>query len=114
MAAPAQRSQPRSYRRIKGGDASAVETAYGKKCQRGGSPAGKIKLRPRRAEMQRAALIHQYVNPHVFFFDELAEHQSLKPRVDVPINVAEVVARFVLPEVGELNRRASARRPPTS
>jgi hypothetical protein len=60
--------------------------------------------------MHGAALVNEYVYANVLFFDELPEHEPLKPRVDIPVNVAKIIARFILPEIRELYGRTPARR----
>src|SRR5205814_7207746 len=60
----------------------------------------------------RLALVDENVYAHVLFFDELPQHQPLQSRIDVPVNVAKIVAGFVLAKVCELDRRAAPGRAP--
>ncbi len=90
---------------VEGEDADAVEVREGDVRQGGGDPLGVAQLR-RRAEAHRPGAVDEDVDREVLFFLEEPQEQSPVPLVDVPVEVAEVVARGVLAVVGELDAAA--------
>ena len=64
------------------------------------------------AEGHAPRAVEQQVNVQVFFFLKPFEQELAVAGVDVPVEVAEVVARGVFAMVGKLDAAAELHRPP--
>ncbi len=92
-------------------DRHAVEVGECDIGQRRGHLAGIVEL-DRIAEGHAPRAVEQDVDVQVFLFLEPLEQELVVPGEDVPVEVAEVVARGVLAVVGELDAAAELHRPP--
>ena len=72
---------------------------------------GQVELR-RLAEAHAPRAVEQEVDVQVFLFLKPLEQQVAVAGIDVPVEIAEVVARRVLAMVGELDPPAELHRPP--
>ncbi len=89
----------------------AIEVGQGDVGQRGGDLPGEVELR-RLAERHAPRAVQQEVDVQVFLFLEPLQQQLVVAGVEVPVEVAEVVAGRVLAVVGELDAAAQLHRPP--
>ena len=78
-------------------------------CQTRRRPTNEIKLGRSVAKTHRSAAVYEQIDPNILFLDELPKHKPFKPRVDIPVDVSEVISGFVLAKVREFDRSASSR-----
>ena len=84
----------------------AIEVREADVRQRGADLHRVVQLRQRRADRHRVRDVDQDVDVEVFFFLEQAQQQLVEAAVEVPVDVAEVVAARVRAVIGELDARA--------
>src|SRR5262249_43060730 len=94
-------------------DCNAIEISQCDVGERGCDLPCQIKLR-RIPKSHAPRAVQQKVNVQVFFLLKPLEQQVAMPRINVPVEIPQVIARGIFAKIRELDSRPKLQRPPLS